>query len=221
MDAETALIKITTTFTPSYDCISRDIVDYRKTTNGKSLDEIAHCYGDRICWKYASVGAASALPGMIPGIGTAAQVAAEASSISGDLALMVRWMGSMVAGIGIIYDRDIESNFNQDFVKVLGLWCGVLKSAQEATKRIGTKVAVAQFKKVPGKIFQKINSKVGTTIVTKYGTKRGGVAIGKLVPFGVGAIVGGGFNLATMKAFKNKAISFYSTGNGDELYMEG
>ena len=45
--------------------------------------------------------------------------------------------------------------------------------------------------------------------MTKYGTKRGGIAIGKLVPFGAGVLVGGGFNLATMKGFKATAIKYY------------
>jgi hypothetical protein len=75
-------------------------------------------------------------------------------------------------------------------------------------------VAIAQFKKIPAKVFQRINQKVGTTIVAKYGTKRGGIAVGRLVPFGVGALVGGGFNLATMKAFKQHAISYYQTEDG-------
>jgi hypothetical protein len=221
MSAETALMKITSTLTPSCECISRDIADFKKNLNGKPLDEIADSYANRICWKYASAGAASALPGVIPGLGTAAQLAIEGGSISGDLLLMIRWMGSMVAGIGMIYGRDVTSNFNQDFIKVLGMWCGVLKGAKEASKRVGTKVAIAQFKKVSPKIFAQINKKVGTTIITKYGTKRGGIAIGRLIPFGVGAAVGGSFNLVTMKFFKKKAIEFYSNANGEELYMEG
>jgi hypothetical protein len=100
------------------------------------------------------------------------------------------------------------------------MWCGVLRTAEPATKRVAAKVAVAQFNKVPGKIFQKINQKVGTTILTKYGTKRGGIAVGKMVPFGAGAFVGGTFNLAIMKAFKNKAIKHFSSPEGSELYME-
>ncbi len=220
MGAETIIMKITTSLTPSFDAIRQDIEDFKKANKDKSIDYLADNYGNKICWKYASVGAASALPSIIPGLGTAAQIATEAGTISADLALMLRWMGSMTVGIGMIYDRDVESNFNQEFVKVLGLWCGALKSAEEATKRVGTKIAIAQFKKVPSEIFKKINKKVGTTIVTKYGTKRGGIAIGKLVPFGVGAIVGGSFNLATMKTFKKKSIKFFSLSDSSQLIME-
>jgi len=93
----------------------------------------------------------------------------------------------------------------------MGLWCGVLQPVGEATVRIASRIAVAQFKKMPAEVFKRINRKVGTTILTKYGTKRGGIAIGKLVPFGVGALVGGGFNLATMKGFKAAALKYFKS----------
>jgi hypothetical protein len=220
MKTDNIIIRMTETLTPKFQAIQKDIEDFRRANPDKSEDDLANKYGNTICWKYCSVGAASALPSVIPGLGTAAQIATEAGTITTDLALLLRWMGSMTYGIGLIYDRDIEANFNQDFVKVLGLWCGVLKSAEQATKRIATKVAIAQFNKVPGKIFQKVNQKVGTTILTKYGTKRGGIAIGKLVPCGAGAIVGGSFNLVTMKTFKKQAIKHFSSSEESKLYME-
>lgn len=126
----------------------------------------------------------------------------------------------MTCGVGLICGRDIESSFNQEFVKTLGLWCGVLTPAKEATLRIASKVAVARFKSVPGKVFQKINQRVGTTILTKYGTKRGGIAVGRLIPFGIGALVGGGFNLATMKGFKVAAIRHFRMKDDTVLVME-
>lgn len=220
MKMNNPIVKLTEILVPPFDKVKQDIDDLKKANYRKSQDEIAQRYGNIICRRYASVGAASALPGVIPGFGTAAQIGIEVGTVSADLTLMLRWMGAMTTGIGMIYGRDIESSFNQEFVKVLGLWCGVLKSTEEGTKRIGTKIAVAQFKRVPGKIFKKINRKVGTTILTKYGTKRGGIAVGKLIPFGVGALVGGGFNLATMNTFKRKAIKYFSSNNGPQLFMD-
>ena len=167
--------------------------------------------GEQNLLSFAAEGAVSALPSAIPGLGTAFQFGVEATTISADLAYMLRCMAGMVIGIEYIYSRDIDAPFNQEFVRVLGLWCGVLNLSKEATLRVSKKVAIAQFRKVPGEIFKRINKKVGTTIVAKYGTKRGGIAIGKLIPFGVGSLVGGGFNLATMKGFKKAAISYFGT----------
>jgi hypothetical protein len=199
------------TLQPNNADVTRHIDDLRNAHPSMEDDELAEKWADRICWRYASQGAVTALPGAIPGLGTAVQVGVEAGAISVDLAYMIRCMAGMVIGVGQIYGRDTDASFNQDFVRVLGLWCGVLTLGKEATVRVGSKVAIAQFKRVPAAIFTRINQKVGTTIVTKYGTKRGGIALGRLIPFGVGAVVGGGFNLATMKGFKKAAIEYYRT----------
>ena len=202
------------TLQPNSTDVNRHIADLRSAHPILTKDALAEKWADKICWRYASEGAATALPSAIPGLGTAAQVAIEAGAISADLAYMLRCMAGMTIGIGQIYERDTDAGFNQDFVRVLGVWCGVLSLSKDATIRVASKVAIAQFQRVPAEIFKRINRKVGTTIVTKYGTKRGGIALGRLIPFGVGAAVGGGFNLATMKGFKKAAISYYKTDDG-------
>lgn len=180
---------------PSREDVLKDINDLRKTHKKLNKLQLAHKYADKICWLYTSEGAATALPGVIPGLGTGVQIAVECGAITSDLAYMLRCMARMVIGIGHIYERDMAAPFNQEFVRVLGLWCGVLSLSKETAVRISSKIAIAQFKRVPAEIFKKINRRVATTIVTKYGSKRGGVAVGKLVPFGVGVLVGGGLIL--------------------------
>ena len=191
--------------------ILREIKDFKKAYPSYSAHELAENWADKICWLYAAEGAATAIPGAIPGLGTAVQVMVETGAISADMLYMLRCMAGLVRGIGHIYDRDMDAPFNEQFVRVLGIWCGVLTPVKEASIRITSKVAIAQFKHVSAEIFKRINRKVGTTIITKYGTKRGGIAIGRLIPFGIGIIVGGGFNLATMKGFKAAAIKYYGT----------
>jgi len=211
--SENKFLQIVNAVSPSFSDLRRDVSEFLKTNKNKSKNNLASMYANRIRKKYTTVGVASALPSVVPGLGTTTQVFIEISSLSGDVALMLRWMASICYGIALIYDKDIENEFNQEFVKVLGIWCGVIKTAKEATKRVVTKVAVVQFNKnVSSKVISKINQKVGTTILTKYGTKRGGIALGKLVPFGVGAIISGIFNYSTMSAFKKAAIDYYSGG---------
>ncbi len=215
MSDESALtrfvLKAIETLRPDHEDVARHISDMRAAHPSLSKDDLAGKWADKICWRYASEGALTALPGSIPGIGTWVQVGVEATAISADLAYMLRCMAGMAIGVGYIYDRDVDASFHQDFVRVLGMWCGVLSIGKEATVRVASKVAIAQFKRVPAEVFKRINMKVGTTIVTKYGTKRGGISIGRLIPFGVGAVVGGGFNLATMKGFKIASIKYYKT----------
>jgi hypothetical protein len=58
-------------------------------------------------------------------------------------------------------------------------------------------------------MLKKINTKLGTTVLTKYGTKRGGVALGRMLPFGVGATVGGGVNLIMTRSFGSVILRYY------------
>lgn len=214
------LLTIVNAVSPSYDSVKTEIAELKKSYPKKTKLQLAELYGNRLRKKYTSVGVASALPSVIPGVGTAAQIAVEVTTISGDLALMLRWMAASCYGIALIYDKDIDAEFNQEFIRVLGVWCGVIQTAKLATTKIITKVAVVQFNKnVSGKVLQKINQRVSTTIVTKYGTKRGGIALGKLIPFGVGALIGGGFNYYTMNKFKNSAIEYFKADEETEFLM--
>lgn len=211
MSLETIISEFVAAVSPSFKELRDDLRDFKSSNWDLSMDDLAEKYADKICWKYASVGAASALPAVIPGIGTGTQIAIEATSVGAELMLMIRWMASMTYGIGLIYSRDIETNFNKEFVMVLAKWCGVLVPVNNAAGLLAVKIAQAQVNKIPGTLFIKINQRIGATFVTKYGVKRGGIAIGKIIPFGVGSIVAGGFNLATMKAFKKKSIEHFKT----------
>lgn len=202
---------------PSYETIQKEIDDLKKSYPNKTKKELANKFGNRLRRKYTSVGIVSALPSAIPGIGTGVQIVVEASTISGDLALMLRWMAGTCYGIALINEKNIQTDFNQEFVKVLGLWCGVIETTKIATEKIATKVAIVQFNRnVSGKILQSINKKVGFTLFTKYGAKRGGIAIGKLIPFGIGALVGGSFNYFTMNRFKKEAMKYFQSNENTE-----
>ncbi|MBQ6307184.1 MAG: hypothetical protein IJK78_11510 [Bacteroidales bacterium] len=218
---EINLVSIIQAVAPSNEHIAQEVSELKYLNPQLSNDQLALRWGKRIRNNYTSVGVATALPSAIPGIGTAAQIAIEAGTISADLALMLRWMGKLCMGIGMIYGNNPSFTINQDLVNILGLWSGVVDVAKNATKRVGTKVAVVQFNKhVSGKVLAKINKRVGTTILTKYGGKRGGVALGKLVPFGVGAVIAGGFNYFTFNAFMKSAINYYKNDNDYVMFEE-
>ena len=49
-------------------------------------------------------------------------------------------------------------------------------------------------KKIPKETVRAINKVLGKNFVTKYGTRQGIVVLGKLVPLGIGAVIGGTAN---------------------------
>ena len=77
--------------------------------------------------------------------------------------------------------------------------------------QFGQKVATNLIKKIPGSVCTKINQKVGFRFVTKFGQK-GLINLGKLVP-GVGAVIGGGFDLVETKIIGARAYQWFFEGD--------
>jgi hypothetical protein len=136
-------------------------------------------------------------------------LAIEGGTIAADLGYMLRCMGDIVMGVGQLFGHDIEAPFNEEFVRVLGLWCGAASLGKEAATRVGTKVAMAQAKRLPAEVLKRLPRRVAKDFVARVGATRASVTIGRLVPFGIGAVIGGGFNYATMRSFKNSTIQYY------------
>lgn len=49
---------------------------------------------------------------------------------------------------------------------------------------------------VPTATLRQIDKVLGRNFVTKYGTRQGIVVLGRVAPFGIGAVIGGGANAA-------------------------
>lgn len=210
-EGNTYLSRLITSLAPDQNSVRDWVKEIRKNNPELSNEELAEFVSGRIIWTYTRQGAALALPGAIPGLGTVVQIATEVGALSADIAFMVRNQTYLVFALANCYGLRGRKTLIQDTLICMGLWTNALSMTKAGTIRIGKKVAEVQFKKnFPAKILQKINKKVGTTILTKYGTKRGGIALGKLIPFGVGAAVGGGFNYFVMKRFAESTRNYLS-----------
>lgn len=205
------LLNVVKFVAPKFETIDSEIYELRKRYPRCSDKELADKYNNSFITKYTSIGAASALPSAIPGIGTAAQIALEASGISVELSLMLRYMAAMCYGTAKIHGRENINEFDNEFVLTLGLWCGVIDLAKKKVLVFSTKAGTKFImNKLSGEVLKRINRKVGMTIFTKYGTKRGAVAIGRAMPFLIGSAVGGVFNYYTLKSFKKAAEKRYT-----------
>lgn len=211
MESNGFLLALIEKLVPDQRKVADWIAEVRRENSELSPLEIADYVGDAIVWTYAKQGAALALPGAIPGLGTVVQVATEVGATTADIALMVRNQAYLVFAIGHSLGIKGRETLIQDTLICMGLWANALQVTKTGIIKLGSKVLDAQFKKkFPAEILKAINRKVGTTIITKYGTKRGGVAVGRLIPFGVGVVVGGGFNYLTMKNFKGSTVEYFS-----------
>lgn len=198
---------------PAFHDIRNDVMVLQHTNAGKSPKQLSRLYANKARNRYASVGAVTALPGVIPGLGTVAQLAVETGAVSADIALMLRWMASTCYATGLIYGRDIQQDFEQEFTLVLGLWAGVILPENTAHAK-GEKITINHFDKhITDRIKNRMNQKIARKLVTKYGSKRGGAVLGRLIPFGVGAVVGGTFNYFTLDKFGRYADDYFSAPN--------
>jgi hypothetical protein len=162
-------------------------------------------------WKLTGIGVVASLPSAIPGLGTAVQIGMTATSITGETWLILRNLTAMQLMVAGILGYDVsEPERKEELIIVWGIETGAIVPAKEAMKRVGTKVAIKQFdKRVSGVALNRINQKLGTTVLTKEGTKRGGIALGRLIPIGVGTAVGGGMNYLAARSFGAACLKYY------------
>lgn len=216
MIAESTILKLIEKLAPSHADVVRWVEQIRAANPELAPKLLADYVGDKIVWSYTTQGAALALPGAIPGLGTIAQLGVETGSAVTDIALMIRNQSYLVFALGACLGVTGKNCLIQDTLICMGLWTNALQLTKTGAIRIGTKIAEANFsKRFPAAILKSINKRVSTTVLTKYGTKRGGIAIGRMIPFGVGVAVGGGFNYLTMKAFKKATIRYLSMKAGE------
>lgn len=140
MDFHQIILKVM----PAFADIRKDIQMLKQNNPGKSAEQLSRLYSSGVRKKYTSVGVATALPGVFPGLGTAAQIAMEAGAVSADLILMLRWMAALCYGTGLIYGKDTEQDFEDEFTLVLGIWAGVVLPEKAAATK-GEKISVKHF----------------------------------------------------------------------------
>lgn len=155
----------------------------------------------------ATLGAATGGVAAVPGAGTGTALATSAAELgwftarSADLILAI-------AAVHGYTEPSIEER-RMWLLSVLAFGDGASKMATqfagEAAKGLG-KRAMAR---VPAETLRSFNRAIGRTLVTKYGTKRGVVALGTALPFGIGAAIGGSANYALTRAMARHADSFF------------
>ncbi|WDQ01262.1 hypothetical protein PVK74_05565 [Micromonospora chalcea] len=137
----------------------------------------------------AAVGGAAAAPG----VGTGIALALSAGEVLSALELSALFALSIaeVHGVGI---DEIERRRTI----VMGIMLGgsgsatITKVAERTGQHWGRQVVA----KVPLETLRQINKILGKNFITKYGTKQGIIVLGRVAPFGIGALIGGGANAA-------------------------
>jgi hypothetical protein len=197
---------------PDPDAVEVRVEEIRAGSRMTPVGTLARKEVNATVLRCSGIGVVAGLPGSIPGLGTFAQACATLGIAGGEAAILLRNVTQLQYTIAGLYGHDLHAPERIDeLLVVAGLQSGAILPAREAGKRVGTKIAATQFNRhVSGAVLKKINAKLGTTVFTKYGTKRGGVALGRMLPFGVGATIGGGVNLVMTKSFGRAILRYYA-----------
>ncbi|WP_157451130.1 hypothetical protein [Deinococcus puniceus] len=180
---------------------------------------------DKICKRAKIIstgqGVVASLPGAIPGVGTVAQIALMTTTISAETWLQIKKMSYLHLAKAHLSGEDVfHEDRKEELILILGIMTGAVVPVKEGAKRFGATFAFKQTMKISGKALKEINKKVGFTLLTKMGTKRGGVALGRVIPLGVGALIGGGANLAAMHSFIKSLNKYFSTDHPQEYTVK-
>lgn len=174
---------------------------------GLPLDEQVRRINKAFARELATVGAVSGGVAAVPGAGTAAAVALSGA----DIAISVTRTTDLILSIGAAH------GLTQASVEDRRAWVLAILAYQEAASQGFTKLA-SELGKGLGKkatagisteALRSINRALGRTIITKYGSKRGAIAIGRALPFGIGAVIGGGSNYWMTRGIGRHANRFF------------
>jgi len=133
------------------------------------------------------VGAAAAAPAVGTGMALALS-GAEAVGFLNATVLYILARGE-VQGVAL---EDIERR--RTLVMAVMLGDAGAKGIGKVAERTGQHWARQLVAKIPMTKILAVNKVLGKNFVTKYGTKQGIVVLGKVIPFGIGAVIGGTAN---------------------------
>ncbi len=175
-----------------------------------------------------AVGAATGAVAAAPGLGTAT----AAGALAADLGWFAMRATDMIMTIGALHGHT-ESSVEERRAWVLA----VMAFGEQAAREFST--LVAQLDPATGspatagqlvdagdaasargatmfggdiaalEALRRINTNLAAEVVKKYGTRRSALAAGKLLPFGIGAVVGGSANWAFVRAVGKQSVRFF------------
>lgn len=194
-----------------YEPAVRNVVRVRSRRSEISESDLAHIIVRRYRRELGTAGAASGGAAAVPGVGTSAAVATSLAETSWTA---VR-LGQMILEIGIAYGHTAEEIDERRLwvLAVLGSALGISESLGETAGLVGRRGGIRIVKAIPIGQIQRVNRAIGGRVVVKWGATQGAVRLGTLIPFGAGALIGGGGNAALVMVVGRQAKLFFDDGD--------
>ena len=162
----------------------------------------------RIRRELGLAGAASGGTAAVPGVGLVTVTAAFAAELGWSTVRLT----DLIMTIAVIHGHD-RATFEER-----RMWVLSILAYRDGAAGVLAKL-VAEFAEAPGRgsmrrlserSVQKINASVARVVVRRYGTRAGVAAVGRAVPFGVGAALGYGINSRTVAMVSDHTHAFFT-----------
>lgn len=153
-------------------------------------------------------GAAAGATAAAPMVGTAATLA----SVMAELAWFTARAGDLILTIAAIHGRpDPTIEERRAWVLAVLLYGSSARDEFARTlNEVSVGVAPTVGRQIPVTTLQAANRTMSKLFVRRYGTKRGLIALGRLLPIGVGAAIGGSANYLTIRTLARHADQFFA-----------
>ena len=153
------------------------------------------------------VGGASALPGIIPGLGTAVAMVGGATA---DALVSMKLQVDMCMCLAAAFKYDITSEDGKHLAFLIAATGSVQRAGVDAGAKLGSKAGVSMLRQY---------LKGGALQATKLAFRRVGVtftrkAAEKAIPFGIGVVVGAGANYGLTRFVGHQAKQFFIIDQG-------
>lgn len=174
---------------------------------GATLDERVAEVTQSFRRELGMAGAAAGGTAAVPGVGMATSTAAFVAELGWST---VR-LSDLVLTIAALHGHhDAPTEERRLWVlSILTYGDGAASKVARLAGDMGVEVRSKSAQRIPADTIRQMNNRLGYTILSRYGTRRGALALGRMVPFGIGAALGYGLNAYVVKSTARHAHRYF------------
>lgn len=191
-----------------------------EAAQGDTVDDRVRSVAKSFHREMVSLGVATGATAATPGLGTAG----AASLLVADMTWFAFRSADLIMTVAAVHGR-VESTVEERrawVLLVLALGEGTADEVDDLLSNINPLVVAGSDQVgalVAGVVggdaatvdgLRRLNTNLAARVLTRYGSRRGMVTVGKLLPFGVGALVGGSANWALIRSISKRADRLFS-----------
>ncbi len=155
----------------------------------------------------AAVGAASGGVAALPGAGTGTALAVAGA----DIGWYTMRLADLILTVAAVHGHQEPTVQERRawVLSVLTFGSNAAGSLDQVAREVGKGLGARSIGSLSGANLTVVNRNLTTRLIRRYGIRRGAAAFGKLLPFGIGAVIGGVGNAAGVRAVARDADQFF------------